>query len=146
MAKRQTEYKHTNEYKRTNEPVAETVEQFTATNVNVNVIESIVESPESVVLPEQELTKTFDDDFVTEGKNVTSNVEGNLAVKPADVINQEQEYLPYDAQRLAGITTVSGKIRYLDSCGVKRGDIAKTLGKRYQHVRNVLITPLKSQG
>ncbi len=34
--------------------------------------------------------------------------------------------------------TVSDKIRALDAAGVARADIARFLGKRYQHVRNVL--------
>lgn len=38
---------------------------------------------------------------------------------------------------------VSQKIRSLASLNVPRGQIAKVLDKRYQHVRNVLITPLK---
>lgn len=46
----------------------------------------------------------------------------------------------------SSITTVSGKIRYLHDQGLKRGEIAKQLDKRYQHVRNVLITPLKKVG
>lgn len=44
---------------------------------------------------------------------------------------------------LAKIETVSGKIRYLSSTGMKTGDIARKLEKRYQHVRNVLTQPLK---
>lgn len=36
----------------------------------------------------------------------------------------------------------SKAIRGLDKAGFDRGAIAKMLGKRYQHVRNVLITPL----
>jgi hypothetical protein len=43
-----------------------------------------------------------------------------------------------------GLTT-SGKIRRLDAMGLTRGQIAKVLNKRYQHVRNVLITPVKKQ-
>ncbi|PXA85603.1 hypothetical protein DMC25_15135 [Caulobacter sp. D4A] len=39
---------------------------------------------------------------------------------------------------LAGQTTVAGKIRALAAAGYKRADIARILGKRYQHVRNVL--------
>lgn len=39
--------------------------------------------------------------------------------------------------------TVSAVIRFLDAAGIKRGDIAKITGKRYQHVRNVLTQPLK---
>ncbi len=36
----------------------------------------------------------------------------------------------------------SSKIRALAAAGNSRGDIARFLKKRYQHVRNVLITPL----
>ena len=39
--------------------------------------------------------------------------------------------------------TVSRKIRELSSLGVTRSEIAKILNIRYQHVRNVLITPVK---
>lgn len=46
------------------------------------------------------------------------------------------------AATLESLDTTSARIRYLDSIGWKRGQIAKHLGKRYQHVRNVLITPL----
>lgn len=35
--------------------------------------------------------------------------------------------------------TVSDKIRALDAAGYARADIARFLGKRYQHVRNVLV-------
>jgi hypothetical protein len=37
----------------------------------------------------------------------------------------------------------SQKIRFLDKEGLARADIARTLGKRYQHVRNVLTQPIK---
>jgi hypothetical protein len=39
----------------------------------------------------------------------------------------------------------SQKIRALALEGLERGMIAKLLNKRYQHVRNVLITPIKSK-
>ena len=39
--------------------------------------------------------------------------------------------------------TVSRKIRELSSLGVTRSEIGKILNIRYQHVRNVLITPVK---
>ena len=39
--------------------------------------------------------------------------------------------------------TKSAKIRYLSSEGYSQGQIADYLGIRYQHVRNVLTTPLK---
>ncbi len=47
-------------------------------------------------------------------------------------------------KKLTSLPTVSSKIRYLNDCGLSRGDIARKLNKRYQHVRNVLITPLKT--
>lgn len=40
--------------------------------------------------------------------------------------------------RLDGHSTVADKIRLLDEEGMARADIARILGKRYQHVRNVL--------
>ena len=47
-----------------------------------------------------------------------------------------------DPDRLRAIAqphaTVSDKIRALSAAGVARADIARFLGKRYQHVRNVL--------
>ena len=47
-----------------------------------------------------------------------------------------------DSQDLARVVqsqaTVSDKIRALARAGVSRADIARHLGKRYQHVRNVL--------
>lgn len=41
------------------------------------------------------------------------------------------------------LPTVSAKIRHLNGLGWSRSEIAKSLNKRYQHVRNVLTTPLK---
>jgi hypothetical protein len=49
-------------------------------------------------------------------------------------------------KEVAGIESKSGKIRALAAMGWERGDIARTLEIRYQHVRNVLLTPLKKQG
>lgn len=46
---------------------------------------------------------------------------------------------------LSEFKTTSAKIRYLNSKGVTRAEIAKTLNIRYQHVRNVLTQPLKQQ-
>ncbi len=39
--------------------------------------------------------------------------------------------------------TKSSAIRYLNTQGYERKHIAKFMGIRYQHVRNVLVTPLK---
>lgn len=47
-------------------------------------------------------------------------------------------------EHLDGLDTTSAKIRYLAAEGHPRGDIARVLNIRYQWVRNVLITPLKS--
>lgn len=41
------------------------------------------------------------------------------------------------------LKTKSAVIRHLDSLGWKRGKIASFMNIRYQHVRNVLIQPLK---
>ncbi len=38
----------------------------------------------------------------------------------------------------------SDKIRMLDSLNYSRSLISKYINKRYQHVRNVLITPIKN--
>ena len=39
--------------------------------------------------------------------------------------------------------STSGKIRALFASGMDRSQIAQVLDKRYQHVRNVLVTPIK---
>ena len=44
---------------------------------------------------------------------------------------------------VAGLTTKSDKIRKLGERGFPRGDIARYLGIRYQHVRNVLLAAEK---
>jgi len=42
--------------------------------------------------------------------------------------------------------STSNKIRRLSAIGIQRSEISKILNIRYQHVRNVLITPLKKNG
>ena len=39
--------------------------------------------------------------------------------------------------------TKSAMVRFLSSEGFERGTIAKFMGIRYQHVRNILVTPVK---
>jgi hypothetical protein len=55
-----------------------------------------------------------------------------------------------DAERMAQLvepySTVSDRIRALDAAGVQRAEIARFLGKRYQHVRNVLEGDAQSGG
>lgn len=41
--------------------------------------------------------------------------------------------------------STSSAIRELTRLGYSRGDVAQLLNKRYQHVRNVLITPIKNE-
>lgn len=50
---------------------------------------------------------------------------------------------PKIAEIVGASTTKSAKIRSLLAMGLKRGDIAKKLGVRYQFVRIVDITPVK---
>jgi len=67
-----------------------------------------------------------------------TTADNNSNVKPIPVLSAAQSKA-YDA-----LTTKSARIRYLDSQQFTRGDIARIMGIRYQHVRNVLITPVKS--
>jgi hypothetical protein len=57
------------------------------------------------------------------------------AYDPTDVIAQ------HEVSRVVadGKLSVSDKIRALSNLGVSRAETAKLLGKRYQHVRNVLV-------
>lgn len=56
--------------------------------------------------------------------------------------NQTKKNYDYDSL-LNEMKTVSAVIRFLHAEGLNRSEISKVTGKRYQHVRNVLITPLK---
>lgn len=68
-------------------------------------------------------------------KTQTQNVstETTVTLTPAEELDLVLEGLP----------TTSAKIRHLTALEWKRGDIAKKLGVRYQHVRNIQITPVK---
>ncbi len=46
---------------------------------------------------------------------------------------------------LDSLPTTSAKIRFLLNSGMSRMQVAKKLNVRYQHVRNVEITPIKKQ-
>lgn len=46
---------------------------------------------------------------------------------------------------LAKLDTTSAKVRLLDANNIAKADIARILEIRYQHVRNVLLTPLKKK-
>ena len=63
----------------------------------------------------------------TENVTITTNTE-----------NVQNKYI----NELSKMNTTSEKIRFLDSNNVSRMNISKILNIRYQHVRNVLITPV----
>jgi len=48
-----------------------------------------------------------------------------------------------DASKYDDLPTKSAKIRAMAADGWSRSNTAKALNIRYQHVRNVLVTPLK---
>lgn len=72
----------------------------------------------------------------------------------AEQINETTEQAPVETTQptfdgnkyIIDCGSVSAAIRKLASEGKSRGEIAKLLNKRYQHVRNVLITPVKKGG
>ncbi len=59
---------------------------------------------------------------------MTTQAKAKAKVKLSESLSKEME--KYE--------TTSDKIRFLNSKGIPRGAIADILGKRYQHVRNVL--------
>ena len=65
-----------------------------------------------------------------DGNEMSYEIEYEIPVQNS--IQTEIEKLP----------TTSAKIRFLDQKGYSRYKIAQTLKIRYQHVRNVLITPV----
>lgn len=74
--------------------------------------------------------------------------KNSTAKKPAAAA---EPVIPTDeAMREAGMDSLSARIRHLAGLGVKTAEIAKIVVRengehpKYQHVRNVLKTPLKS--
>jgi hypothetical protein len=55
--------------------------------------------------------------------------------------NSDEIFAMFGGTGFLGV--VSAAIRAMHAAGFKNGDIAKRLGKRYQHVRNVLHEPTK---
>jgi hypothetical protein len=68
----------------------------------------------------------------------TAKVETPVETKTRDLTKYSMDKLRADHK------TTSGIIRHLNAEGLTKGEIAKVTGKRYQHVRNVLITPVKN--
>lgn len=66
---------------------------------------------------------------MTNNTNTNTNTESSTAVDIAILMGE--------------FGTKSNVIRHLSSEGYKRADIAKMMNIRYQHVRNVLVQPLK---
>lgn len=62
------------------------------------------------------------------------------------MLNPSPEVLTeIDAIDLTGYDTKSSRIRFLNSKGFTRSQIAGRLNIRYQHVRNVLVTQLTTK-
>lgn len=77
----------------------------------------------------------------TETKTEATVVETKGKRQPVTITADMQKVLDgFDSEM-----TTSAKIRALHAQGWTRSQIAKGLGVIYQHVRNVLITPLKRQ-
>lgn len=86
----------------------------------------------------------------TSNTNTNTNTAAAPATQPAETSNEIM--LSKDQQsEFDKLTTKSSRIRYLAKLNHKNGPIAKFMSKYqtkpmlYQHVRNVLNQPLKSQ-
>lgn len=72
----------------------------------------------------------------------------DTATKPDEQTKTNEPMTKAQVKVVAGLPTVSARIRYLDSQGYTRSQITKLITNgsggvlRYQHVRNVLITPI----
>lgn len=68
-----------------------------------------------------------------------------LAVAEAEAQAQEPTVTSIQQKKLDSLNTWASKFRYLDSEGYPRAQIAQITNKRYQQVRNTLITPVNRQ-
>jgi len=80
--------------------------------------------------------------------NVAASVEAPVAATP--VAANDKPAIPTDAEmRAEGKDQLSTRIRHLSALGVSTADITRIVKRsngeapKYQHVRNVLKTPLK---
>jgi hypothetical protein len=78
-------------------------------------------------------------------QNQTETTETVVNPTAADIlaIPPKSEAVATPAELIAKYGTKSAAIRALHASGMDRGAVAKALKIRYQHVRNVLITPVK---
>lgn len=77
-----------------------------------------------------------------------TNVVESPKVEPTAQVTETKQYpIPLDGSKGSEFIQANGgvskSIRILTEKNFSRGEVAKMLGKRYQHVRNVLITPVK---
>lgn len=90
------------------------------------------------------MTKSNNKGGITNNKNLSFSKEGYIIIF-VDKENQNRKGTKMSTitkevalGKVEKISTVSDKIRKLNELGFARADIGRMLGKRYQHVRNVL--------
>ena len=76
---------------------------------------------------------------VSEGEQVATVVDDEVDASG----RKKKVTITHEELEEKGLKNKSQVIRFLDSEGFSRSAIALFLNVRYQHVRNVLITPLK---
>lgn len=71
---------------------------------------------------------------------MTKSNKSNKSETPVEYKTKAHTY--HVLPKYSGLSSVSAVIRAMTADGFSRGEIAKSTRIRYQHVRNVLITPL----
>jgi hypothetical protein len=97
----------------------------------VEVVE-VVETVETVTLSGVDEQGSWEAELYVAEQSEAAKPESTMSAAVALIVNGGQNK--------------SNKIRSLLALGLKRGEVAKLLGIRYQHVRNVEITPVKRAG
>lgn len=84
-------------------------------------------------------------------KTTKTAVATAIAATVGVTVEGKEIQVPTDeTMRSEGMDTLSARIRHLNSLGVSKGDISRIVKRSngahplYQHVRNVLNTPLKA--
>ena len=96
-----------------------------------------------------DINETVTEDVVVSGIDESGSWAAEKYVAEQEAIkNTEQAHLmPKQTDEVMNIVnssmTKSDKIRQLLALGLKRGEVAKGLNIKYQHVRNVELMPLK---
>jgi hypothetical protein len=78
-------------------------------------------------------------------RNNVAVVETNETVTEEQAVAAVLDFISKAKEKVEGmkLTTKSAKIRAFNAEGLTRSQIAHLMGIRYQHVRNVLIAPVK---